>query len=64
MAAAEAGVADRVSFVVGDAARPAQEVLPDLVTIFEALHDMGDPVAARKRPGDRPGRRRSVPVAG
>jgi SAM-dependent methyltransferase len=45
-AAAEAGVADRVSFVVGDAAHLAPEGPFDLVTIFEALHDMGDPVGA------------------
>jgi SAM-dependent methyltransferase len=42
--AAEAGVADRVSFVVGDAAQIAPGARFDLVTIFEALHDMGDPV--------------------
>jgi SAM-dependent methyltransferase len=41
--AAEAGVADRVSFVVADAAAPAESGM-DLVTIFEALHDMADPV--------------------
>jgi 2-polyprenyl-3-methyl-5-hydroxy-6-metoxy-1,4-benzoquinol methylase len=41
--AASAGVADRVSFVVRDAAGPAEGPF-DLVTIFEALHDMGDPV--------------------
>jgi SAM-dependent methyltransferase len=56
LAAAEAGVADRVSFVVGDAARLAPEAPFDLVTIFEALHDMGDPVralrAARERLAD------------
>lgn len=40
--AAEAGVADRVSFAVADAAGVTGE--SDLVTIFEALHDMGDPV--------------------
>jgi SAM-dependent methyltransferase len=55
-AAAEAGLADRVSFVVGDAARLAPEAPFDLVTIFEALHDMGDPVralrAARERLAD------------
>jgi ubiquinone/menaquinone biosynthesis C-methylase UbiE len=45
-AAAEAGVADRVSFVAGDAAQLAPEAPFDLVTIFEALHDMGDPVGA------------------
>src|SRR5690606_9801723 len=43
--AAEAGVADRVRFEVA----PAQE-LPgtgfDLVTMFDCLHDMGDPVGA------------------
>jgi 2-polyprenyl-3-methyl-5-hydroxy-6-metoxy-1,4-benzoquinol methylase len=44
--AAEAGVADRVTFVVGDAARVATETPFDLVTLFEALHDMGDPVGA------------------
>ncbi|MEU8233652.1 class I SAM-dependent methyltransferase [Actinoplanes sp. NPDC048967] len=41
--AAAAGVADRVSFTVGDAAGPAGPDV-DLVTIFEALHDMADPV--------------------
>ncbi|MFI7547090.1 class I SAM-dependent methyltransferase [Actinoplanes sp. NPDC049599] len=41
--AAEAGVADRVSFTLGDAATPADAGV-DLVTIFEALHDMADPV--------------------
>jgi SAM-dependent methyltransferase len=42
--AAEAGVADRATFVVGDAAQVAAEEPFDLVTIFEALHDVGDPV--------------------
>ena len=42
--AARAGVADRVSFSAGDAATPADGPY-DLVTIFEALHDMSDPVA-------------------
>ncbi|HEX7146615.1 MAG TPA: class I SAM-dependent methyltransferase, partial [Actinomycetota bacterium] len=45
-AAGGAGVADRVSFVVGDAALLPREASFDLVTVFEALHDMGDPVAA------------------
>ena len=45
-AAAEVGVAHRVTFVVGDAARVASEAPFELVTIFEALHDMGDPVGA------------------
>jgi len=44
--AAEAGVADRVTFVVGDAARVTAEAPVDLVTLFEALHDLGDPVGA------------------
>src|SRR6266540_1385014 len=42
--AAEAGVADRVTFVVGDAAHVASETSFDLITAFEALHDMADPV--------------------
>jgi ubiquinone/menaquinone biosynthesis C-methylase UbiE len=45
-AAAEAGVADRVSFAAGDAAASRAEGPYDLVTVFEALHDMGDPVGA------------------
>jgi ubiquinone/menaquinone biosynthesis C-methylase UbiE len=53
VAAAEAGVADRVSFVVGDAARLAREASFDLITVFEALHDMGDPVAALRAARDR-----------
>jgi SAM-dependent methyltransferase len=44
--AAQAGVADRVSFVVGDAAQTTSEGPFQLVTIFEALHDMGDPIGA------------------
>jgi 2-polyprenyl-3-methyl-5-hydroxy-6-metoxy-1,4-benzoquinol methylase len=43
--AAAAGVADRVAFTVGDAAH-LDEGPFDLVTIFEALHDMADPVGA------------------
>jgi SAM-dependent methyltransferase len=48
MAAATAGLADRVTFAVADAAELAGDVQEryDLVTIFEALHDMGDPVGA------------------
>ena len=42
--AAQVGVADRVSFVVGDAAHITSEDPFQLVTVFEALHDMGDPV--------------------
>jgi SAM-dependent methyltransferase len=44
--AAEEGVADRVTFVVGDAAQVAAEGPFELVTVFEALHGMGDPVGA------------------
>jgi SAM-dependent methyltransferase len=53
--AAEAGVADRVSYAVGDAAAVGGEY--DLITIFEALHDMGDPVGALRsaRASLRPG---------
>lgn len=43
--AAEAGVGDRVSFEVASATDfPGTDF--DLVCIFDALHDMGDPVAA------------------
>jgi SAM-dependent methyltransferase len=45
-AAAQAGMADRVSFAVGDAALGTLVAPFDLVTIFEALHDIGDPVGA------------------
>jgi ubiquinone/menaquinone biosynthesis C-methylase UbiE len=46
--AAREGLADRVTFAVQDAATPAGdgERRYDLVTVFEALHDMGDPVGA------------------
>jgi SAM-dependent methyltransferase len=43
-AAAAAGLADRVTFDCADAARLPDDTTYDLVTIFEALHDMGDPV--------------------
>jgi 2-polyprenyl-3-methyl-5-hydroxy-6-metoxy-1,4-benzoquinol methylase len=46
--AAEAGVSDRVSF----ATAPADAIAPgagyDLVTTFDCLHDMGDPVGAAR----------------
>lgn len=45
-AAAEAEVTDRVAFHLGDAADEQIEGGYDLVTIFEALHDMGDPAGA------------------
>jgi SAM-dependent methyltransferase len=43
-AAAAAGLAHRVTFECVDAARLPDDITYDLVTIFEALHDMGDPV--------------------
>jgi SAM-dependent methyltransferase len=44
--AAERGVEDRVRFFVQDASDPGLEGSYDLVTIFEALHDMARPVEA------------------
>jgi 2-polyprenyl-3-methyl-5-hydroxy-6-metoxy-1,4-benzoquinol methylase len=44
--AGEAGLADRVRFSVLDAADPDLPGRYDLVTIFEALHDMARPVEA------------------
>ena len=47
LVAAEAGVADRVDFQVAAAASyPGEDY--DLVCIFDALHDMGDPVGAAR----------------
>jgi ubiquinone/menaquinone biosynthesis C-methylase UbiE len=46
--AAEAGVSDRVSFEVATA-ETFTGTGYDLVAIFDALHDMGDPVGAAKR---------------
>jgi SAM-dependent methyltransferase len=43
---AEAGLADRVSFHVRNAADPALAGRYDLVTAFECVHDMGRPVEA------------------
>lgn len=45
-AASREGLADRVVFRCVDAADLATEEPFDLVTVFEALHDMGDPVGA------------------
>jgi SAM-dependent methyltransferase len=45
-AAAEAGVADRVKFEVAPAKEYAGNAEYDLVTFFDCLHDMGDPVGA------------------
>jgi SAM-dependent methyltransferase len=44
--AAEHGLVDRVTFAQGDAAKPGVSGRYDLVCVFEALHDMADPVAA------------------
>jgi 2-polyprenyl-3-methyl-5-hydroxy-6-metoxy-1,4-benzoquinol methylase len=46
--AAEAGVGDRVTFEVESAQTFGGEGY-DLVTMFDALHDMGDPVSAARR---------------
>ena len=43
--AAETEIADRVAFHARDAAEPALQGQFDLVTIFEAVHDMSQPVA-------------------
>lgn len=44
--AQESGVADRVTFQVRDAADPSLAGSYDLVTAFETIHDMSDPVGA------------------
>ena len=49
--AAEAGVTDRVSFTAASATTVAGAGY-DLVTIFDALHDMGDPVGCARRVHD------------
>ena len=46
--AAEAGLADRITFVAGTAQELAGEGY-DLVGFFDALHDMGDPIGAATR---------------
>jgi hypothetical protein len=46
MAAAHAGVADRTHFEVGLAATYSDAKPAQLVTLFDCLHDMGDPVGA------------------
>jgi 2-polyprenyl-3-methyl-5-hydroxy-6-metoxy-1,4-benzoquinol methylase len=42
--AADAGLADRVTFIAGDAARPAAKGAYDLAIIVEAIHDLSRPV--------------------
>lgn len=44
--AEEAGVSDRVSFHVHDARDPKLAGTYDVVAVFEAIHDMGNPVPA------------------
>jgi ubiquinone/menaquinone biosynthesis C-methylase UbiE len=44
--AAEAGFSDRVEFHVADASEPELAGRYDLVTVFEAIHDMSRPVEA------------------
>lgn len=44
--AASSGVADRVGFTLADAATFEPDGRADLVTCFETVHDMADPVAA------------------
>jgi len=46
-AAADAGVADRVRFEIGNAGDYAGDGY-DLIALFDCLHDMGDPVGALK----------------
>jgi SAM-dependent methyltransferase len=43
--ASNAGVSDRVTFKVADARDPQLAGTYDVVLMFEALHDMGDPIA-------------------
>ena len=43
-----AGVADRIRFDIADATRTGGEGY-DLVTMFDSLHDMGDPVGAARQ---------------
>lgn len=49
--AAEAGVEDRVTFLVGSA-QDHPDAGYDLVTMFDCLHDLGDPVGAAKHVRD------------
>ena len=46
--ATDAGVSDRVTFAVANASELPDEQY-DLVTFFDCLHDMGDPIGACKR---------------
>ena len=57
--AAEAGVSDRVTFEVATA-QTFSGTGYDLVTTFDALHDMGDPVGAARQIHERARSRRHV----
>ena len=57
--AADAGVADRVTFEVASAQTFAGSGY-DLVTTFDCLHDMGDPLGAARRIRDARRRRRHL----
>jgi 2-polyprenyl-3-methyl-5-hydroxy-6-metoxy-1,4-benzoquinol methylase len=49
--AAAAGLADAVHFVSADAGHPALAGHYDLVTLFETLHDMADPIRVLRAAG-------------
>ena len=64
--ARDAGLGDRVTFLAGDVTKFDTSGRYDLVTIFEALHDLSQPVAVlapaprdARRGRHRPGRRRA-----
>jgi 2-polyprenyl-3-methyl-5-hydroxy-6-metoxy-1,4-benzoquinol methylase len=61
--AEEAGLADRVTFTAADASGPGVSGRYDLVTIFEALHDMSRPVDALRVARGMLGERGCVIVA-
>lgn len=58
----EAGVADRALFYLRDAADPELAGRYDLVTAFECLHDMSDPVGALRAMGRLAGENGTVLV--
>jgi 2-polyprenyl-3-methyl-5-hydroxy-6-metoxy-1,4-benzoquinol methylase len=60
--AGQAGVADRVRFHVRDAADPALAGHYDLVTAFECVHDMSNPVGALRTMRQLAGERGAVLV--
>ncbi|NHC15687.1 methyltransferase domain-containing protein [Motilibacter deserti] len=54
-AATAAGLSERVRFLLADSAEASAHLGPgsvDVVTVFEALHDMGDPVGALRSARD------------